>query len=328
MAQDKSFPNEDIDFSEFDDSVDFEEAPIPDEVVIPPVISFDEPEDVLVDKKPTDNSHYEEELEILRNAALVARQEADEARQAAQEAGKARLDGEKANVSAAIEYLMRDQKGLTDQIVTIKTQIARAQSEGDLDKLTQLFSQEQQYQEKMQVTLHQLNQAYAVKNNLDSKVIEAPKKAAAPSTVPNENREGNKWMQHNREWYSDPEFKDKRDKADRIYEKLKSEGYLPSSPKFWTHLDKKIAEEDRAPSSKPAVRSVASTNNGSQRIVSKQKADAALMQATYEAMRRMEKVDMRNPNTPEFLQERERVYRSLVGTMQREKLNQGKKKVN
>ncbi len=328
MVHDKSFPEEDIDFSEFDDSLDFEEAPIPEEVVIPPVISFDEPEEKAEDTKVADTSHYEEELETLRTAAAVARQEAEEARTAAKEASKARLDGEKANVNAAIEYLMRDQKALTDNIVGVKTQIARAQAEGDLEKLNQLFSQEQSYAEKMQATIQHLNQAYSVKNSLDAKIIEEPVKTSAPKAVPDENREGNKWMQRNRDWYSDPDFKDKRDKADRLYDKLKGEGYSPASPKFWAHLDKKIAEEEKVPSSKPAVRTVASTNNGSQRMVSKQKADAALMNATYEAMRRMEKVDMRNPNTQEFLQERERVYRSLVGTMQREKLNQGKKKVN
>ncbi len=295
--------DEDIDFGDELDPIE-EKEPEPE----PEPVKVAEPvEDVRIKK-------LEADLQAAKEEAAQAAKEREEAWQEADKARDAAIQGA---ISQWQNDLTREQR----EIVVLQQQYARAQTEGDADKQSDLIAK---YNEKQQA-LNQLNNNI---NNAQQQLANKPVRKVAEVKVDakpertNAEKMADSWVGEN-SWYHDPAYMDKKVKADEIVRKQIAAGYDASRLSFWSNLNKELEGDDSKKTQRraaPAVRPVGNNNNVGNRVTNSKKADAKVLEETNKFLE-MRGVSAQSIGQKKFEEMRKRAYISIRNQLKNEASN-------
>jgi hypothetical protein len=262
-----------------------------------------------------------EEINNLRQKLNSAESEKEFARREAEEAKLKAFDVETQAAQSYIQGLEGNERYLRTELRKLEGMLEDARADGNPEAVKQIRAEISQKQELQENIKGQIAQATPFLNRPRPAVTER-EKPIAEKRVDTQDLGSvltEKWEKENASWLDDPEFMDRKKRAFAVAKELYEAGYKPSSIKFWTTLDKRVADGEVTQvkrRTQPVMRGV-TMNNSTEKTTNKRKVDAEVL---AEAKKNLE-FRARRPaeGTPEY----KKMLVSYVNTALRIRNRQG-----
>lgn len=271
--------------------------------------------DPAPDKKEEKEEEKKEDLTASELAKVRAEYETLKAEKdrLENEREQAAIREEEANritVQTAITQRQGDVKREKDALRNLQVDFEEAKANQDIDKIKALTRAIGEKTDLIEAAQNDISQWQPLLNNRTT-----PKAEVKATPKPEQWQVlAEQWAKEN-SWVEDPKFKDKKDKAVELYNKLRADGYDHSKLSFWTHINSELKEFDKPKEevkrrTPPAVRPAIKQGGASTMSESKKKADREILIAVHRALDRRGV----SKNSPDF----EKLQKSYYGTFKRE----------
>ncbi len=185
-----------------------------------------------------------------------------------------------------------------------------AKANGDIEKIKSLTRAIGDKDDLIEAAQNDISQWQPLLNNRST-----PKSESKPAAKAEQWQVlAEQWAKEN-SWVEDPKFKDKKDKAVELYNKLRADGYDHNKISFWTHINGKLEEFDKPKEevkrrTPPAVRTVIKQGGSPTMSDNKKKADREILTAVHRSLERRGV----GKNDPQF----DKLQKSYYATFKRE----------
>ncbi len=293
LNQEDEFDPEELDFT-----LDGEEENTEDDEKDKEPVKEEEPEDVSASELARVRAEYDalktkaDRLESEREQASIREEEAN-----------------RVTIQTAITQRQGDARREKDARRELTVALAEATANGDVEAIKKLTRSIGEKDDLIENAQNDISQWQPLLNNRVT-----PRISQQQEAKPEQWRVfADQWKSENA-WVDDPKFKDKKDKALGLYNKLVADGYDHNKLSFWTHINNELKEFDKPKDESkrrtpPAVRPV-SSQGALQAVSNKKKADSEILTAVHRALERRGI----SKSSPDF----DKLQKSYYGTFKRE----------